>query len=86
MKELQLGKLLRKANITRNCGVSTYEIFQFLLLLVFQRKNLFRFLNSKHKDHSVHTFKRCTFMIMTGFMTPIKYHFPWKSISHQSYL
>ena len=53
IKELQIGKLLRKSNITKNCGISAYEIFQFLLLLVFQGKNLFRFLNSKHKDQAV---------------------------------
>lgn len=53
MKEFQLGKLLRKANITQNCGVPAYEVFRFLLLLVFQRKNLFHFLNSKHKDQAV---------------------------------
>lgn len=53
IKELQVGKLLRKSNITKSCGVSAYEVFQFLLLLVFQGKNLFRFLNSKHKDQAV---------------------------------
>lgn len=53
IKELELGKLLRKSNITKNCGVSAFEVFQFLLLLVFQGKNLFRFLNSKHKDQAV---------------------------------
>lgn len=53
ISELQIGKLLRKSNITKNCGVPAYEIFQFLLLLVFQGKNLFRFLNSKHKDSAV---------------------------------
>lgn len=53
IKELQIGKLLRKTNITKNCGVPAYEVFQFLLLLVFQGKNLFRFLNSKHKDQAV---------------------------------
>lgn len=52
-KDLQLGKLLRKANITKNCGIPAYEIFQFLLLLVFQGRNLFRFLNSKHRDQAV---------------------------------
>lgn len=52
-KELQLGKLLRKANITKNCGIPVYEVFQFLLLLVFQDKNLFRFLNSKRRDQAV---------------------------------
>lgn len=45
LKELQIAKLLRRANITKSCGVSAYEVFQFLLLLVFQGKNLFRFLN-----------------------------------------
>ena len=50
IKELEIGKLMRKSNITKNCGVSAFEVFQFLLLLVFQGKNLFRFLNSKHKD------------------------------------
>lgn len=53
MKELQIGKLLRKSNITKSCGISSYEVFQFLLMLVFQGKNLFRFLNSKHKDLAV---------------------------------
>ena len=53
ISELKLGKLLRKSNITKNCGVPAYEVFQFLLLLVFQGKNLFRFLNSKHKDQAV---------------------------------
>ena len=53
LKELRIGKLLRKSNITKSCGVSAYEVFQFLLLLVFQGRNLFRFLNSKHKDQAV---------------------------------
>ena len=53
IRELGLGKMLRKANITKNCGIPAYEVFQFLLLLVFQGKNLFRFLNSKHRDQAV---------------------------------
>lgn len=53
IKELQIGKLLRRSNISKNCGFSAFEVFQFLLLLVFQGKNLFRFLNSKHKDQAV---------------------------------
>lgn len=53
IKELQIGKLLRQSNITKSCGITAYEVFQFLLLLVFQGKNLFRFLNSKHKDQAV---------------------------------
>lgn len=50
ISELHLGKLLRKVGITKNCGHSAFEVFQFLLLLVFQGKNLFRFLDSKKKD------------------------------------
>lgn len=53
LKELQIGKLLRKSNISKSCGISAYEVFQFLLLLVFQGKNLFRFLKSKQKDQAV---------------------------------
>lgn len=53
VKELQIGKLLRKSNIKKSCGVPAFEVFQFLLLLVFQGRNLFRFLNSKHKDQAV---------------------------------
>ena len=53
IRELGLEKMLRKANITKNCGVPAYEVFQFLLLLVFQGKNLFRFLHSKHRDQAV---------------------------------
>ena len=45
LKELQIAKLLHKSNITKSCGVSAYEVFQFLLLLVFLGKNLFLFLN-----------------------------------------
>ena len=53
IKELQIGTLLRQSNIRKSCGVPAFEVFQFLLLLVFQGKNLFRFLNSKHKDEAV---------------------------------
>ena len=53
VRELQIGKLLRSSNITKSCGVSAYEVFQFLLMLVFQGRNLFRFLNSKRKDLAV---------------------------------
>lgn len=53
IRELQIGKMLRRSNISKSRGVSAYEVFQFLLLLVFQGKNLFRFLNSKRKDQAV---------------------------------
>ncbi len=39
IKELQIGKLMRKSNITKSCGVSAYDVFQFLLLLVFREPN-----------------------------------------------
>ena len=70
IKELQIGKLLRRANITKNCGASAFEVFQFLLLLVFQGKNLFRFLNSKHKDQA---FSKNTYY---RFLNETSYH--WK--------
>ncbi len=35
IKELKIGKLLRKSNIIKSCGVSAFEVLQFLLLLVF---------------------------------------------------
>lgn len=35
LKELQIAKLLHKSNITKSRGVSAYEVFQFLLLLIF---------------------------------------------------
>lgn len=44
LNELQIAKLLRRANITKSCGVSAYKVFLFLLLLAFQDKNLFGFL------------------------------------------
>ena len=53
LNQLKIEKLLRKSNITKSCGISAYEVFQFLLLLALQGKNLFRFLNSKHKDQAV---------------------------------
>ena len=53
LKELQIGKLLRKSNITKSCGIPVLEVFQFLLLLVFQEKKFFRFLNSKHNEQAV---------------------------------
>ena len=53
IRELQISRLLRSSNVTKNCGIPAFEVFQFLLLLVFQGKNLFRFLNSKHKDQAV---------------------------------
>ena len=53
IKELQIGKLLHKSNVRKSRGISAFEVFQFLFLLVFQGKNLYRFLNSKYKDQAV---------------------------------
>lgn len=50
---MKIGSLLRAANVTKSCGIPAFEVFQFLLLLVFQGKNLFHFLNSKHKEQAV---------------------------------
>lgn len=53
IQQLKIGQLLRKANIKKSCGVPAFEVFRFLLLLVFQGKNLFRFLDSKKKELAV---------------------------------
>ena len=50
IKELGICRLLKQSNIRKKKGGSVYEIFQFLLLLVFQNCNLFHFLNSKKQD------------------------------------
>ena len=50
IKELGISRLLRESNIRKKKGGSVYEIFQFLLLLVFQNCNLYHFLNSKNQD------------------------------------
>jgi len=52
LKDLQIAKLLYKANIRKGCGLSALEIFQRLVMLVFHGKNLFRSLESKHNDHA----------------------------------
>ena len=49
-KSLQLAKLLRQVGINKSTGVSAYEVFQTLILLVFQGKNLYQFLASKKGD------------------------------------
>ena len=53
IKELKLGMLLRQSNITKSCGIPALKVFEFLLLLVFQGKNLFQFLNSKRREQAV---------------------------------
>lgn len=59
IKELKISSLLQQSNIRKDsrsvhgddgCKRTAFEIFQFLLLLVFQGKNLFRFLGSKKQD------------------------------------
>ena len=52
LKDLQIAKLLYKANIRKGCGLSALEMFQRLVMLVFHGKNLFRSLESKHNDHA----------------------------------
>ena len=48
--DLQISKLLKKSNIKGKSGKSFFDVFQFLLLLLFQNCNLYHFLNSKKKD------------------------------------
>ena len=41
VKDLQISKLLHKSNVRKSCGVPVSDVFQFLLLLFFQGKNLY---------------------------------------------
>lgn len=50
IKELKISSLLKASNIHKKKGGSVFDVFQFLLLLVFQNCNLYHFLNSKKKD------------------------------------
>jgi hypothetical protein len=52
-KTLGVAKILRQSGISKACGVSAYEVFKFLLLLVFQGKNLYRYLDSSRGDQAV---------------------------------
>lgn len=53
LKTLKIAQLLRKAGIRKTQGASVFEVFRFLILLVFQGKNLYRFLESERKDHAL---------------------------------
>lgn len=46
MKTLRINSLLRHSNIRKSDGIAVNQIFQLLILLVFQGKNLFRLLDS----------------------------------------
>lgn len=58
LKTLKISQLLRKANIRKAQGASVFELFNFLFLLVFQGKNLYRFLESQRKSN---TFSKITY-------------------------
>lgn len=47
IKRLKINKLLRESGIRKTSGFSTKDLFTFLLLLVFQGRNLDRHLNSE---------------------------------------
>lgn len=47
---LELSKTLRQSGIRKSKGIPVMEVFKFLVLLVFQGKNLYRFLDSDRGD------------------------------------
>jgi len=47
---LKLSQALRQSGIRKSCGIPVMEIFKFLALLVFQGKNLYRFLTSTRNN------------------------------------
>lgn len=52
-KEIKIAALLNKSGISKAQGASAFVVFQFLLLLVFQGKNLYRFLVSKYGEKAL---------------------------------
>lgn len=50
INSLKIGQMLTKAEIKKENGISSIEIFKFLKLLVFRHKNLYRFLESDHNE------------------------------------
>lgn len=50
IRELKISSYLKASNFRKKKGGSVFDVFQFLLLLVFQNCNLYHFLNSKRKD------------------------------------
>lgn len=50
IRELRVSSFLKASNVRKKKGGRTFDIFQFLLLLVFQNCNLYHFLNSKKQD------------------------------------
>lgn len=49
-KEYRIATLLKRANITKNTGVSVLEIFRFIFQLVFSNRSLMRVLNHESGD------------------------------------
>ncbi len=47
---LELSKTLRQSGIRKSKGIPVMDVFKFLVLLVFQGKNLYRFLDSDRGD------------------------------------
>ncbi len=51
IRELKISSLLKASNVRKKKGGSVFDVFQFLLLLVFQNCNLYHFLNQCHLDN-----------------------------------
>jgi len=60
LKTLKISQLLRKAGIRKAQGAPVSKVFNFLFLLVFRGKNLFRIIDSQQSDeaHSKNTYYR----------------------------
>jgi len=50
LKEHHVGKLLRQCNIRKTKGIPCFDLVQFLILLVFSGKNMFRMLSGNKTD------------------------------------
>ena len=60
LKTLKVAQLLRRAGIRKNQGAPAFDILKFLILLVFQGKNLYRTLDSERNtsEFSKNTYYR----------------------------
>ena len=53
LKQLKVAQILRQTGIRKSLGHSAYRVFLSLLLLAFQGKNLYRYLNYDHTAESM---------------------------------
>jgi len=72
---LKVSSLLRSAGIRKSKGIPVLQVFKFLVLLVFQGKNLYRFIASTHESK---TFSKNSFYRLLNAT-----HYNWRRFLHE---